>query len=45
MQNESHHAHEIQLASLSQETTEKFFDGRVFREVNEVVDIESKGKR
>jgi hypothetical protein len=39
------HTHEIHLASLSQETTEKSFDGRVLREVNKVVAIESKGKR
>ena len=40
-----HHAHEIHLALLSQETTEYSFDSRVFREVQEVIDIEAKGTR
>ena len=40
-----HHTHEINFAPLSQETTEKSLDGRVFREVKEVINIEAKHKR
>ena len=37
--------HEIHFASFTQKTTEESFNSRVFREVNKVMDIESKGKR
>jgi hypothetical protein len=39
------HSHEIDFASFTQKTTEESLNSRVFREVNKVIDIETKGKR
>ena len=36
--------HEIDFASLSQQTAEQSFDGRIFGKVHEVVNVETKGE-
>jgi len=37
--------HKIHLTVLGQETTEERFDGRIFRKINKVIDIEAKCER
>jgi hypothetical protein len=37
--------HEIDFATLTEELTEKGFNLRIFREIDEVIDVESKRKR
>jgi hypothetical protein len=38
-------AHEINFASLGQQTAEQSFNGGIFREVYEVVDVETESER
>jgi hypothetical protein len=36
--------HEIDFATLRQQTTKQSFDGRIFRKVDEVVNVETEGE-
>ncbi len=38
-------AHEINFAALGQQTTEQSFNGGIFREIYEAVNVETKGER
>ncbi len=37
--------HKVHLAMLGKKMTEESFNGRIFREIDKVVDVETKGQR